>query len=169
MVKTILAATDGSEHARAAVELAADLADKYDAELVVMHVIGQGKVPDALIHLAEVENIVEPPAPDPTMPRAPIPRADVGRMHETNQIHQYIGEKVVDEAESIAKSRGVKKLRRVITDGDPAGAILDAAAEEKADMIVVGSRGLGTLKGLLQGSVSQKVSHLAKCTTISVR
>jgi nucleotide-binding universal stress UspA family protein len=40
--KTILAATDGSEHARKAVELASDLAKKYEAKLILIHVLLSG-------------------------------------------------------------------------------------------------------------------------------
>jgi nucleotide-binding universal stress UspA family protein len=35
-------------------------------------------------------------------------------------------------------------------------------------MIFLGSRGLGDAKGLLMGSVSHKVAHLAECTCVSV-
>ena len=53
--------------------------------------------------------------------------------------------------------------------GDAAAAILEVAEEEKADLIVIGSRGLGRLKSLLMGSVSQKVAQLAGCTCMTVR
>ena len=47
--------------------------------------------------------------------------------------------------------------------------ILAAAEHENADMIVMGSRGMGDLKGLFVGSVSNKVSHLAPCTCVTVK
>ncbi len=169
MIKTILTATDGSAHARKAFELAADFAARYDATLVILHVVGHGDVPDELIHMAEVENIIEPPAADSSLPRATIPHDNSLRSEESHQIHAYIGNKQLHEAEKEAKARGVKKIKRVASEGDPASRILGAADVEKADMIVMGSRGLGNLKGMLVGSVSNKVIHLAKCTCVCAK
>ncbi|MBT6912793.1 MAG: universal stress protein, partial [Rhodospirillaceae bacterium] len=52
---------------------------------------------------------------------------------------------------------------------DPAEAILDLAARHKASMIVMGSRGLSDVKGLLLGSTSHKVNAQAGCTCVSVK
>ncbi|RVH85207.1 universal stress protein, partial [Sinorhizobium medicae] len=53
--------------------------------------------------------------------------------------------------------------------GDYAETILAVADEVDADLIVVGSRGLGGLRGLLVGSVSQKVVQHADCSVLVVR
>ena len=60
-------------------------------------------------------------------------------------------------------------VRTVVHEGDPASAILAVAKEADADLIVMGRRGLGDLAGLLLGSVSQKVTHLAECACLTVR
>jgi nucleotide-binding universal stress UspA family protein len=57
----------------------------------------------------------------------------------------------------------------LLAGGDPADAILEAAKREKADTIVLGSRGLGDFKGLVLGSVSHKVAAHAECTCITVK
>ena len=46
---------------------------------------------------------------------------------------------------------------------------LQFAKNNDIDMIVIGSRGLGKIKGLLLGSVSSKVCHLAECTCVTVK
>jgi nucleotide-binding universal stress UspA family protein len=53
--------------------------------------------------------------------------------------------------------------------GDPATAILDVAEREGADLIVMGTRGLGTAERWLIGSVSDKVLHHAHCSVLVAR
>ncbi|GJQ52152.1 MAG: universal stress protein [Anaerolineaceae bacterium] len=53
--------------------------------------------------------------------------------------------------------------------GDPAESIISIAETRKCDLIVMGSRGLGRLTGLLLGSASQKVVSLAPCPVLIVR
>ena len=52
--------------------------------------------------------------------------------------------------------------------GDPAQSIIETAARESTDTLVVGRRGRGRLAGLLLGSVSQKIASLAPCTVVIV-
>ncbi len=54
-------------------------------------------------------------------------------------------------------------------EGDPADAILDVAEEIKADLIVVGNKGMTGAKRFLLGSVPNKVSHHAPCGVLIVR
>ena len=89
--------------------------------------------------------------------------------HYDTQVAQAIGDYLLQSSKRVAAERGVKEVKGVVTDGDPAKAILDCAKIEGADLIVIGSRGLGDLKGLLVGSVSHKVCQLADCTCITVR
>jgi nucleotide-binding universal stress UspA family protein len=56
-----------------------------------------------------------------------------------------------------------------LLEGPAAEAILSAAAIRNADLIVMGSRGMGSLKGMVFGSVSTKVSHYAPCPVMVVR
>ena len=53
--------------------------------------------------------------------------------------------------------------------GDPAAEIIEIAEKEMADLIVIGSRGLGTIKGVFMGSVSQKVAHHSSCPVMIVK
>ena len=75
----------------------------------------------------------------------------------------------MDRARKFVAKRGVKKIVPVMVEGDPAEAILDLAARHKASMIVMGSRGLSDVKGLLLGSTSHKVNAQAGCTCVSVK
>ena len=60
-------------------------------------------------------------------------------------------------------------MEAYVVDGSPAERILMAEDHEGADMIVMGSRGLGRVADIFLGSVSQKVSHLSKCTCVTVK
>jgi nucleotide-binding universal stress UspA family protein len=63
---------------------------------------------------------------------------------------------------------GISASKHVET-GNIAKAILRKADECQSDMIVMGSRGLGILKGALIGSVSQKVTEESKCPVMVVK
>ena len=72
-------------------------------------------------------------------------------------------------AELSARQKGVGNLETLVEVGDPASVIVNMARTRNADLIVLGRRGLGTLTGLLLGSVSHKVIQLANrpCLTVS--
>ncbi len=53
--------------------------------------------------------------------------------------------------------------------GSPAVVILDFASANDIDLIIMGSRGLGIVKGVLLGSVSQYIVEQAKCPVLVVK
>nr|WP_273545378.1 universal stress protein [Sinorhizobium medicae] len=67
------------------------------------------------------------------------------------------------------RSIGADRVDARVEPGDYAETILGVADEVDADLIVVGSRGLGGLRGLLVGSVSQKVVQHSDCSVLVVR
>ncbi len=71
---------------------------------------------------------------------------------------------VVREAKKIVKS-----VRSVIKEGNPADAILDAAEEQDADLIVVGNKGMHGHTRFFLGNVPNRVSHNAKCNVLIVK
>lgn len=68
------------------------------------------------------------------------------------------------------RTEGVEATVRVIeaSAGGTAHAIAELAADEDADVIVVGTRGHTALAGLLLGSVTQRLLHLAPCPVLAV-
>jgi nucleotide-binding universal stress UspA family protein len=178
MFKYILAATDGSDHANKAVDLASDLAAKYDATLMLLHILPHGHLTGDLRRFAESEHLSSRPNP---LPMSEEPTEEhislaVARLEPTEEeevsvhyVFEILGERILQQAQRIAKGKGIKDLRTKITDGEPVDKILACAEKEKADLIVLGSRGLGDLKGLLMGSVSHKVCHLSTCSCVTVK
>jgi nucleotide-binding universal stress UspA family protein len=57
----------------------------------------------------------------------------------------------------------------VILDGHPGSAIVTEAREMTADLVVVGSRGHGTIESMLLGSVSRHVASHAECSVLVAR
>ena len=53
-----------------------------------------------------------------------------------------------------------------VESGDPADAIIEVAEQEESDLIVIGSRGMSSLKSFFMGSVSQQVLRRAKCPVL---
>ncbi len=174
MLTTILVSTDGSDHAEKAVDLAADIAQKYGSRVVLLHVLLQAEAAIDLKHMAEVEHLLETgSAGTPTTPAGLSPEAfpltGIGERTLPTRTLERIGEHILGRAESKLRQKGVTNISTQTRNGDAATCILDLAEKENANLIVIGSRGLGSLKGLLMGSVSQKVAQLAPCTCMTVR
>lgn len=174
MIKTIVVPTDGSQHANNAVKLAAEIASKFDARLIILQVLLHhnstsdlrelcqelGNPDDISKQLDQLDEVmIEASAAAYAPVPIPVPPA----------VLQQIGELIAKKAEETAKSCGVGQVTTQVVDGKPAESIIAAADSEKADMIVMGRRGLGNVTGLLMGSVSHKVSHLADCACVTVK
>ncbi len=72
-------------------------------------------------------------------------------------------EAALAEALAAVDTEGVQ-LIELVEEGDPATVLL--ALAERADMLVVGTRGRGGFAGLLLGSVSQRCTHHATCPVL---
>lgn len=83
-------------------------------------------------------------------------------------IAQAVATDIVSGAGKRAVKQGASKVETLTSVGDPAREIVALAKKRKADMVAMGRRGRGDLKGLLLGSVSHKVSQLADCPCLTV-
>ena len=172
MIKKILVPVDGSPHSVKAVELASDLASKYDAEIVLLHVLLRGHMPDGLKKAIEIEVGARKTSSDHLVNMPQQIMARVGNKKDTQLTLEelnYIGKYVLSSVATICRDKGIATVQERVEEGSPANVIIKIAKEVSADMIVMGNRGLSDLKGMLVGSVSHKVSHLAKCTCVTVR
>ena len=175
MTEKILVATDGSQHGRKAVETAADLASRYDAVLRIVHVMMHGEPPSAFRRMAMEEHLVHEPTPHAQLGAKEIPGGlaafidDADEKRIDHEVIEVMAGRVLNDAIALAKEKGAIKIESEVLDGDPANRILKAADAAGVDLIVIGSRGFGPLKGLLLGSVSQKVTQMAGCPVMTVR
>jgi len=174
MIKTILVPVDGSDHAGKALSLASDLAAKYRARIILLHALLWFTRAETLRRLAnrralsrQMRDLLDSYESDLRM--AMEAEAAFVPVPAPRELLEAIGRQILDRAMAAAKKAGVKKVAAVMVGGDPADAILERAKREKADMIVLGSRGLGDFKGLVLGSVSHKVGSRAECTCVTVK
>jgi len=147
MIKRILVATDASRAANRAVDLAADMAAKYGSSLDILHVVRRMQVPPELLRMARVENIAGREA----------------------GVLEFVAQKILSGAAARAKKKGTKDVCTAMGDGDPATAIIKHAKRHHADLIVMGTRGLGKVKEVFLGSVSRKVCNLSPVSCLTVR
>ena len=145
MFDRIVVGTDGSETAGEAVRQAIGLAKLSGGTLAI--VAAFEPVPETRVR----EERAELPG---DVSYAAGPREDVNV--------------ILDSAVGQAKQEGVE-AEPYPREGDPADAILDVAEESKADLIVVGNKGMTGAKRFLLGSVPNKVSHHAPCGVYIVR
>lgn len=138
MFKNILLAFDGSECSNKALVYAGSLAEQYGAALWLVHVF---------THTSDM-----------------LGYEDFEKLYAKRK---SAGQAVVDEA--LLKLDQIKlKVHAELLEGPEAESILKTAEKLQADLIVMGTRGLGAVKGLLIGSVSRKVIHLASCPVMVV-
>ncbi|HEX7059578.1 MAG TPA: universal stress protein [Solirubrobacterales bacterium] len=145
MFTRIVVGTDGSETAAEAVRQAVDLAKLSGASLSIVSAyepVSQRRVTGEQQDVpADVQHAIGP-------------REDVNL--------------VLEGAAAVAKQEGVEVQTHPV-EADPADAILNVAEESKADLIVVGNKGMTGARRFLLGSVPNNVSHHAPCSVIIVR
>ena len=145
MFTRIVVGTDGSETAAEAVRQATELAKISNARL-------------------DVVSAYEP---------IPRQRLQEEQRQAPGDVQYEIGPRedvnaTIDSAVGKAKNEGLE-VEGHAREGDPADAILDVAEEIKADLIVVGNKGMTGARRFLLGSVPNKVSHHAPCSVIIIR
>jgi nucleotide-binding universal stress UspA family protein len=145
MFGRIVVGTDGSDTAGEAVKQATELAKATGA---VLHVVSAYEpVPRDRLR----EETADVPG---DVAHSLGPREDVNQ--------------VLEGAAKTAKGAGVETQTHP-REGEPADALLDVAEDIKADVIVVGNKGMTGAKRFLLGSVPNKVSHHAPCAVWIVR
>ncbi|HJZ57334.1 MAG TPA: universal stress protein [Gemmataceae bacterium] len=143
-IRRILAPTDFSGNSISAIRYAAELADKFDAELVLLHV-----VQDTVLVL-----------PDAVMP-TPVPVPDLNEM--TAAARSGLAKLVAD------LNLGRLNPKAEVRVGVPAAEIDAAAKDLQADLICVSTHGRTGLAHLLLGSVAGKIVRYAPCPVLVVR
>lgn len=149
-LKQIVCATDFSETSYRAVATACDLADKFDAELHILHVVHDlaAELPyygEGLVFPGYLEKIGER--------QEELEAAAFTRMKE------LVGEEFVDS----------HRVAFAVELGKPFLEIIRFAKSVNADLIVMGTHGRGAIKHMFLGSVAEKVVQKAPCAVLTIR
>ena len=145
MYEKILIPTDGSDTALLAAKYARALAEKFDSEVAIVHVI---------------QNYYTLPAF--SMPDTVTIPASVMQDLESN------GQLILEKTKEIFSGLAGKVSAR-LEYGPPGKAVIDIVEEEKFSLIVMGHRGLSGVSEMLLGSVSRHVLHYASCPILIIK
>src|SRR5579884_4016222 len=144
--KNIIAAVDGSEYSDKAARAAAQLAKRMNAKLTFVTVLA---VPEYV-------------ALEGNVPGAVLDRIYTDSTERANEI--------ISKATEIARSEGVDSNAQILSNvRSIVQAIVEYSERNKADLIVLGTRGMSGFKRLLLGSVSSGVANHASCSVLIVR
>ena len=145
MYKRILVPVDGSEKSSLAALHAAELASKLGSELFLFHAV---------------------PSLPPSLDTSPDRSSSVQKaiMDDLSKQGRIILNKVKDDLVAYGLN-----IHTDVAVGHPADEIIKKAKYINCELIVMGSRGLGEIKGILMGSVSNKVTKHASCPVLIVR
>ena len=139
MFGIILVALDGSEQSLLALKYAKELAETHDAKMIMIH---------AYPNTSDLR--------------------DVAGYEKLVSQRKSFGQKILDHARNQLGDVSFE-VEEDLLEGPAADAVLSVAEVRNADLIVLGTRGMGSLKGVIFGSVSNKVMHYAPCPVMVVR
>jgi nucleotide-binding universal stress UspA family protein len=149
-IKKILVAVDGSKPSLDASEQAISLAAKYEAELIVVHVVS----PD--VRYGYLEDVITPGLP--------------ASLKEVVVLAMEKGQKYLDEVKQNASENKVEVRTEVLIGATSVvKEIVEYAEEHKIDLIVIGTRGISGIKKMLLGSTASGVLSYAHCPVLIVK
>jgi len=140
MYKRLLVAVDGSEQSYKALDHAVAIAEKFESELVL---------------LAVIPSMIAPFFPYESF--SPIAYTKY-QEREMEFFHNMLK----DADEMVSTKHPNLNIRTILREGRPSATIVDVAEKEGCDMIIMGSRGIGGIKGWVLGSTSHRVAASCK-------
>jgi len=141
MYKKVLVAIDGSEPSNNALDHAVEIANKFEAKLIMLSVI---------------QRVMIPIFPDEGFGGVPLSAAkDMAQYQDKMRL---VYQNVLEEAQAKIKEDHPKlEVEAILKEGRPSAIIADYAENDGVDLIVMGSRGIGGYTGWILGSTSRKV------------
>jgi nucleotide-binding universal stress UspA family protein len=155
LFKKILVPLDGSQHSQRALETAVQIAKKFEARMTLIHVYSV-TVPPVIM--------TEPT----TLTPSGVPVVTPVELSKMVEAAREVGERILAEAEEKLRSEDVE-VDTSLNEGNTVQEITRVAKEGNFDLIVMGVRGIGRLRELLVGSVSEGVIKHSSCPVLVVK
>jgi nucleotide-binding universal stress UspA family protein len=137
----ILVPVDGSDNSYRALDAALLFSEKLGSNITVVHVMEQ------------------------------VPITHIGSeklLSEFLEAYKKENQDILSKCSEIATQKGLT-IKTLLLQGNPASVILDYSKQEKFDLLIMGSRGMGKFKELILGSVSSKIVHHSPCAVLLIR
>ena len=141
MFTNILVPVDGSDNSYRALDAALLFSEKLGSNITVVHVMEQ------------------------------VPITHIGSeklLSEFLEAYKKENQDILSKCSEIATQKGLT-IKTLLLQGNPASVILDYSKQEKFDLLIMGSRGMGKFKELILGSVSSKIVHHSPCAILLIR
>jgi len=142
MFNNVLVAIDGSKMSEKVLKVAEQFAKEHGSRLTLIHVAKDLVIPTTMV-VADYEKILDE-----------MRNAAMALLREAQQKLEL---QAVRADLLFKQGTSISRL------------IVQVAEEKNADLIIMGSRGLGNIKGLMLGGVSQKVAQLSQCPVLFVK
>jgi nucleotide-binding universal stress UspA family protein len=154
-MKTIVVGYDGADEAERALGRAAEIAEAFSAQLVVVSVSGLAYAPAPVSAVEPTTGLAPPAVAGPAPPAGTVPLPEpVSSPPEPEELAR----RQLERARTTLASRNIE-TEYVVELGDPAERLLEVADQRDADLIVVGSRERGFLERLLARPVDEAVAR----------
>jgi nucleotide-binding universal stress UspA family protein len=150
MISKVLVGLDGSESSLKAYQYACFLAKQCDAALLIVNIF------DTFERVERISSKI---------------KQELGEIAKQIEMEggTAVSMQLLDTYKSQAKDSGINDVKILRREGNAAAQILLIADEENVDTIIIGSKGVNTVKEFLLGGVSHKVIHHARCPVTVVR
>lgn len=151
MFKKILVPLDGSEHSMRALDIAIQIAKKFEGKITLIHV-----------YSVSVRPVV---VPEPATLAPGVPMMAPAEYSRVAEAVKAAGERILAEGVERARAQGVE-VETMLREGHTVQEIVKAAKEGEFNLIVMGARGLSRIKEIILGSVSDGVIRNAPCPVL---
>ena len=138
-ITSILVPVDGSDHAEKALDYALEMAEKHDARVEILTVVNEVRM-----------------APD-------------WALEYSEKLREQGKEVLTSTFSKAVKKKPNLKISKCLAEGYASEEILKCAEKGHHDLIVMGSRGMGLVRGLVLGSVSSRVVNQATIPVLIVK